>query len=126
MELTLERFADLVSEVVAELPAALQPYLERFEFDVSDAPPADDPDLGIAREVLPVAPGTRWGGTVISRITVYKAPFERAGSEGQLRDWLRAAVLDEITGGPDDEQDEAETEPRAVGPDLVGDVDIRG
>lgn len=50
MELALERFAELVAAVVAELPEALQPHLDRFEFDVSEAPPADEPDLGVARD----------------------------------------------------------------------------
>lgn len=93
MELALERFAELVAAVVAELPEALQPHLDRFEFDVSEAPPADEPDLGVARDEVHAGPG-------FVRVTVYKAPFEAAGSEAELREWLREALLEEVTSPP--------------------------
>lgn len=93
MELSLERFGELVAAAVAELPRPLQPYLERFEFDVSEAPPDDEPDLGVARES---------GLRGFERITVYKAPFETAESEPELSEWLRSALLEEITGEPAD------------------------
>lgn len=123
MELSLERFGEEVAAVVASLPEPLQPFLDRFEFDVSETPPADDPDLGVTHERLEVAASTRWGSRGIVRITVYKAPFERAEDEAVLRDWLREAILEELTGGPDSEDD---GQPRPGGADLVGGVDIRG
>ena len=95
MELSLERFGELVAAAVEHLPQPLQPYLDRFEFDVSETPPAGEPELCVARESGPRG---------FERITVYKAPFEVADSETQLRDWLREALLEEITGEPADEE----------------------
>jgi predicted Zn-dependent protease with MMP-like domain len=93
MELSLERFGEVVSAVVAELPEPLQPYLDRFEFDVSESPPPDEPDLGVARDDVHAGPG-------FVRVTVYKAPFEAAESESELREWLREVLLEEVTTPP--------------------------
>jgi predicted Zn-dependent protease with MMP-like domain len=76
VELSRERFEELVGEALDEVPAELLRHLDNVVVLVEDDPPAEDPDLlGLYEGVDLTRRGWDYGGALPDRILVFRNPI---------------------------------------------------
>jgi predicted Zn-dependent protease with MMP-like domain len=103
-----ERFAELVEEAFAQVPAELTAMLDNVVLFVEDDAPADDPDLlGLYDGVALTERDTAYGGVLPDRITVFRRPtLAICETEEDVVEEVRITVVHEIAHhfGIDDER----------------------
>ena len=108
MELSEDRFATLVEEAVASLPAWILETLDNVEIFIDDESPDGRRLLGLYEGVPLASRGGHYSGVLPDRITLFAGPISReaGGDEGRLRDIVRHTVAHEIAHhfGIDDER----------------------
>jgi predicted Zn-dependent protease with MMP-like domain len=108
-----ERFDELVSEALDEIPAELTAVMDNVVILVEDEPPAEDPDLLGLYEGIPLTERSplAYGGMVMpDRITIYREPILRiCRTEADVVHQVRVTVVHEVAhhfGIDDDRLDE--------------------
>ena len=98
MELTEDRFAQLVEEAVASLPEWVRGTLDNVEIFIDDEPPDGRPLLGLYEGVPLASRGNHYSGALPDRITLFAGPIQReAGNdEARLRAVIRHTVAHEV------------------------------
>ena len=103
-----ERFDELVSEALDEIPPELTAVMDNVVVLVEDEPPADDPDLLGLYEGTPLTERDwAYGGTLPDRITIYRGPTLRmCDTEDDIVDEVHITVVHEVAHhfGIDDER----------------------
>ena len=103
-----ERFDELVSEALDEIPPELAAVMDNVVVLVEDEPPADDPDLLGLYEGIPLTERDwAYGGNLPDRITIYRGPTLRmCEDEGEVVDEVHITVVHEVAHhfGIDDER----------------------
>ncbi|WP_078955930.1 metallopeptidase family protein [Streptomyces sp. NRRL B-1140] len=78
LEMTRDRFEELVSEALDQIPPELARVMDNVAVFVEDEPPADDPELLGLYEGTPLTERGEWyAGVLPDRITVYRGPTLR-------------------------------------------------
>jgi predicted Zn-dependent protease with MMP-like domain len=97
VHVSAERFEELVSQVIAELPAWVKQQMENVYVAVEDRPPADQPGLlGLYHGVPLTMRGGQYTG-LPDTITLYQSTIEReAASEADLVTALRHVIVHEV------------------------------
>ena len=106
--MTPDRFDELVSDALDEVPPELAAMMSNVVVLVEDEPPADDPDLLGLYVGVPLTERD-WGyaGVLPDRITVYRGPTLRmCDTEDDVVDEVHVTVVHEIAHhfGIDDER----------------------
>lgn len=98
VEVTRERFEELVAEALDGLPAWVLERMENVEVIVERRPPPGREDLLGLYEGIPLAKrGLHYSGVLPDRITLYRANLVRtARTEDELRDRVRRTVVHEV------------------------------
>jgi predicted Zn-dependent protease with MMP-like domain len=98
MQLSEDRFAQLVEEAVAGLPEWVRNTLDNVEVFVDDEPPDGQPLLGLYEGVPLAARGNHYSGALPDRITLFAGPMwrEARGDEARLRAIVQHTVAHEI------------------------------
>jgi predicted Zn-dependent protease with MMP-like domain len=108
VQVTRERFDELVDLALDEIPAQLAALVDNLVVLVEDEPPPDDPDLlGLYDGVALTERAANHGGELPDRIFVYRGPLlDLCGSEEELVEEVRITVVHEIAHhfGIDDAQ----------------------
>jgi predicted Zn-dependent protease with MMP-like domain len=108
LEMTRERFEELVRAALDEVPDELAALVENVVVLVEDEPPAEDPDLLGLYDGTPLTErDSRYAGVVPDRITVYRNPTLRmCESEERVVEEVRITVVHEVAHyfGIDDER----------------------
>ena len=93
-----ERFDELVSEALDEIPPELTAVMDNVVVLVEDEPPADDPDLLGLYEGTPLTDRDwAYGGNLPDRITIYRGPTLRmCGDEDEVVDEVHITVVHEV------------------------------
>jgi predicted Zn-dependent protease with MMP-like domain len=103
-----ERFEELVSEALDEIPPELTAVMDNVVVLVEDEPPADDPDLLGLYEGTPLTERDwAYGGNLPDRITIYRGPTLRmCEDEDEVVDEVHITVVHEVAHhfGIDDER----------------------
>ena len=103
-----ERFDELVSEALDEIPPELTAVMDNVVVLVEDEPPADDPDLLGLYEGTPLTERDwAYGGNLPDRITIYRGPTLRmCEDEDEVVDEVHITVVHEVAHhfGIDDER----------------------
>jgi len=102
-----ERFEELVSEALDDVPTELADLIDNCVVLVEDHPPADDPDLlGVYVGIPLTERDSAYTMTLPDRITIFRLPIlHLCESEEQVRDEVHITVVHEIAHhfGIDDE-----------------------
>jgi len=87
-----------VADALDSLPADLRAFMSNVELVVEDEPPPGQPLLGLYQGVPLTRRGSRYGGVLPDKITIYRGPLQRLyGSRAEtLRREIRRVVLHEI------------------------------
>ena len=108
VEMSRERFEDLVGEALDEVPADLLNLMDNVVVLVEDEPPDDEPDLlGLYEGHALTDRGWDYSGVLPDRITIYRNPTLRVcDSEDDVIDEVATTVVHEIAHhfGIDDER----------------------
>lgn len=108
VEMSGERFEELVSDALDRVPPALLNLMQNVVVLVEDEPPADEPDLlGLYEGYALTDRGWDYSGVLPDRITIFRGPLVRECSdEVHLRDEVTTTVVHEIAHhfGIDDER----------------------
>ena len=108
VKMTRERFEELVSEALDEVPQQLLDLMDNVVILVEDEPPADDPDLlGLYEGHALTDRGWDYSGVLPDRITIYRRPILRVcESEDDVVEEVAVTVVHEIAHhfGIDDER----------------------
>ena len=93
-----ERFEELVSEALDEIPPELAAVMDNVVVLVEDEPPADDPDLLGLYEGTPLTERDwAYGGELPDRITVFRGPTLRmCRTEDEVVDEVHITVVHEV------------------------------
>ena len=93
-----ERFDDLVSEALDEIPPELTAVMDNVVVLVEAEPPADDPDLLGIYEGTPLTERDwAYGGNLPDRITIYRGPTLRmCDSEDDVVEEVHITVVHEV------------------------------
>ncbi|MFI2206939.1 metallopeptidase family protein [Streptomyces sp. NPDC020192] len=79
LEMTRDRFEELVSEALDQIPPELTRVMDNVAVFVEDEPPADDPELLGLYEGTPLTERGEWyAGVLPDRITIYMGPTVRS------------------------------------------------
>ena len=98
MDLTPERFEEIVADALDTLPAWVRERMENVDVLVAPAPPEDQPGLlGLYEGVPLTRRGIGYSGVLPDRITLFRASILRtAGTEDELVERVRRTVVHEI------------------------------
>jgi predicted Zn-dependent protease with MMP-like domain len=98
MQLSEDRFAQLVEEAVAGLPEWVLGSLDNVEVFIDDEPPDDRSLLGLYEGVPLSSRGGNYSGALPDRITLFAGPIwrESGGDEAKLRAIVQHTVAHEI------------------------------
>jgi predicted Zn-dependent protease with MMP-like domain len=99
MQISQERFAELVEEAVATLPAWVLETLDNVEIFIDDESPDGRQNLLGLYEGIPLsARGTHYSGALPDRITLFAGPILRDSGEDpdRLRALVRHTVAHEV------------------------------
>jgi predicted Zn-dependent protease with MMP-like domain len=93
-----ERFDELVSEALDEIPPELTAVMDNVVVLVEDEPPADDPDLLGLYEGTPITERDwAYGGALPDRITIFRGPTLRmCETEDEVVDEVHITVVHEV------------------------------
>ena len=111
LDMSRERFEELVSEALDDVPGELSALIDNCVVLVEDLPPADDPDLLGVYDGTPLTErDSAYTMALPDRITIFRVPILRlCTSDEQVRDEVRITVVHEIAhhfGIDDDALDE--------------------
>ena len=108
IEMTRERFEELVGDALDEVPEELAALVDTVVVLVEDEPPEDDPDLLGFYDGTPLTErDTRYAGVVPDRIMIFRNPTLRmCEDEDEVVEEVRITVVHEIAHhfGIDDER----------------------
>ena len=98
MEMSRQRFEDLVAEALDTVPAELTSLMDNVVVLVEDEPPADDPELLGVYDGTPLTErDSGYAMAVPDRITVFRNPLLRmCTTEDEVLDEVRITVVHEI------------------------------
>ena len=98
IEMTRERFEELVAEALDGVPPELSALIDNVVVLVEDEPPADDPDLLGFYDGTPLTQrDSTYAGVLPDRITVYRNPtLDMCASEEEVVDEVNITVVHEI------------------------------
>jgi len=99
IEMTRERFEELVSDALDEVPADLAAQMDNVVVFVEDDAPPDDPDLLGVYDGIPLTErGASWAaGAMPDRITIFRNPtLAICETEEDVVDEVRITVVHEI------------------------------
>lgn len=98
MELSEDRFAQLVEEAVAGLPEWVLGTLDNVEVFIDDESPDGRQLLGLYEGVPLASRGNDYSGVLPDRITLFAGPIwrESGGSEANLRAIVQHTVAHEV------------------------------
>ena len=93
-----ERFDELVSEALDEIPPELTAVMDNVVVLVEEEPPADDPDLLGLYEGTPITERDwAYGGALPDRITIFRGPTLRmCETEDGVVDEVHITVVHEV------------------------------
>jgi predicted Zn-dependent protease with MMP-like domain len=108
VEMSRDRFEELVSEALDEVPPELLELMDNVVVLVEDDPDGDDPNLlGLYEGYALTSRGWDYGGVLPDRITIYRNPTLRlCESDDEVVDEVATTVVHEIAHhfGIDDER----------------------
>jgi len=108
VEMSRDRFEELVGEALDEVPAELLGLMNNVVILVEDEPPADEPELlGLYEGHALTDRGWDYSGVLPDRITIYRHPILRiCDTEDDVVDEVAVTVVHEIAHhfGIDDER----------------------
>jgi predicted Zn-dependent protease with MMP-like domain len=108
VEMSLERFEELVGEALDEVPPQLLGLMNNVVILVADDPPKDDPDLlGLYEGYALTDRGWNYSGVLPDRITIYRNPILHiCDSDDDVVEEVAVTVVHEIAHhfGIDDER----------------------
>lgn len=107
VEMSRERFEELVAEALDEVPPELLKLMDNVVVLVEDEPEGDEQLLGLYEGYALTARGWDYGGVLPDRITIYRNPTLRiCDSEEDVIDEVATTVVHEIAHhfGIDDER----------------------
>jgi predicted Zn-dependent protease with MMP-like domain len=98
VDLTAERFDELVAEALDGLPDWVHERLDNVDVIVVDRPPPGQPTLlGLYQGIPLTQRGSNYFGVLPDRITLFRASIVRGmRTEAQLRERIRHTVVHEI------------------------------
>jgi predicted Zn-dependent protease with MMP-like domain len=98
IEMTRERFEELVGDALDEVPAELASLMDNVVVLVEDEPPTDDPELLGFYDGTPLTErDSRYAGVVPDRIMVFRNPTLRmCEDEDEVVEEVRITVVHEI------------------------------
>ena len=98
VEMSRERFEDLVGEALDEVPPELLKVMSNVVILVEDLPPDGGMDLlGLYEGTALTERGWDYAGVLPDRITIYRQPILiRCASENEVVDMVRITVVHEI------------------------------
>jgi predicted Zn-dependent protease with MMP-like domain len=98
VEMSRERFEELVGEALDEVPAELLSVMNNVVFLVEDAPPGGGDDLlGLYEGTAHTNRGWDYAGVLPDRITIYRLPILRVcATETDVIDEVAITVVHEI------------------------------
>ncbi|HSE07511.1 MAG TPA: metallopeptidase family protein [Nocardioidaceae bacterium] len=98
IEMSRERFEELVSDALDEVPEELAALMDNVVVLVEDEPPEDDPDLLGFYDGTPLTErDTRYAGVVPDRIMIFRNPTLRmCEAEDEVVEEVRITVVHEI------------------------------
>ncbi len=98
MDLTADRFEELVADALDGLPEWVHERLENVDVIVMERPPPGQPTLlGLYQGVPLTQRGTNYFGVLPDRITLFRSTISRGvRTEAQLRERIRHTVVHEI------------------------------
>ena len=98
IEMTRERFEELVAEALDQVPAELSALIDNCVVLVEDEPPADDPDLLGLYDGTPLTErDSTYAGVLPDRITIFRNPtLEMCDTEDDVVDEVNVTVVHEI------------------------------
>jgi predicted Zn-dependent protease with MMP-like domain len=98
VDLTAERFDELVAEALDGLPEWVRERLENLDVIVVDRPPPGQPTLlGLYQGIPLTRRGSNYFGVLPDRITLFRATIAHGvRTETQLRERIRHTVVHEI------------------------------
>jgi len=98
VELSDDRFAELVEEAFRSVPPELASLLDNVALFIEDDPPPDDPDLlGVYDGVALTERDSMYGGVLPDRIVVFRNPtLDICDTEEDVIHEVRITVVHEI------------------------------
>nr|WP_123975909.1 MULTISPECIES: metallopeptidase family protein [Streptomyces] len=98
LEMTRDRFEELVSEALDRIPPELTRVMDNVAVFVEDEPPADDPELLGLYEGTPLTERGEWyAGVLPDRITIYMGPTLRyCETQEDVVDEVSVTVVHEV------------------------------
>ena len=98
VEMSEDRFAELVEAAFAQVPAELTAMLDNVVLFVEDDAPPDDPDLlGLYDGVALTERDTAYGGVLPDRIMIFRRPtLAMCETEDEVVEEVRITVVHEI------------------------------
>ncbi len=98
VELSDDRFAELVEEAFRSVPPELAQLLDNVALFIEDDPPPDDPDLlGVYDGVALTERDSMYGGVLPDRIVVFRNPtLDICDTEEDVIHEVRITVVHEI------------------------------
>ena len=98
VEVTDDRFAELVEDAFKAVPPELSALLDNVALFIEDDPPVDDPDLlGYYDGVALTERDSTYGGQLPDRIVVFRNPtLAICDTEADVIDEVRITVVHEI------------------------------
>ncbi|MPY37239.1 metallopeptidase family protein [Streptomyces adustus] len=98
LEMTRDRFEELVSEALDRIPPELTRVMDNVAVFVEDEPPSDDPELLGLYEGTPLTERGEWyAGVLPDRITIYRGPTLRhCETDQDVVDEVAVTVVHEV------------------------------
>ncbi len=98
IEMSRDRFEELVSEALDAVPPALAALIDNCVVLVEDDPPGDDPDLLGVYDGTPLTErDSAYAGVLPDRITIYRRPtLDMCDREEQVVEEVNITVVHEI------------------------------
>ncbi|MGH3715986.1 MAG: metallopeptidase family protein [Micromonosporaceae bacterium] len=97
MEMSRERFEELVGDALDEIPSELLKMMQNVVIMVEDEPPHGEPLLGVYEGYALPDRGWDYGGVLPDRITLFRNPILRiCHTEDEVVDEVAITVVHEI------------------------------
>ena len=99
IEVSAERFDDLVDDALDRIPESLASLVQNLVVLVEDEPPEDEPAdlLGLYDGVALTERDSRYAGALPDRILIFRGPLlDYCDSEEQLVEEVRVTVVHEV------------------------------
>ena len=98
VEVSDDRFAELVNDAFRAVPPELAALLDNVAFFIEDDPPADEPDLlGYYDGIALTARDSTYGGSLPDRIVVFRNPtLAMCDTEAEVVEEVGITVVHEI------------------------------